>query len=150
MTFGQQHCWNEFGEGRGGKSKCFGFLLLLLLPPQVCRAWEKGRAEQLGVRERGMGHHCCCLSTPLLQCWLALLFGSCLSTELIKCRSTLHSFGWTDSLCWTDFSHSCVLQIGIVDFMCVFSGKGKLTSWQNPKEWGGWQSLYMCWGLIWL
>lgn len=136
------HLSSQSGEKRSGKIKSFGFIVPHFAP-QVCRAWERGRAELLSV-SRGGWDCCCCLSTPHLPCWLALLVGNCLSLELIKCRSELHSLGWTDS------SRSSVLQIGIEDFICVFSEKGKLTSWLNLKEWSGWQSLYMGWGLIWL
>lgn len=137
------HLSSRSREGRGGKIKSSGFVVAHFAP-EVCRAWERGRAELLIV-SRGGWDCCCCLSTPHSPCWLALLVGNCLSMELIKCRSELHSLGSTNS------SWASVLQIGIEDFMCcVFSGKGKLTSWLNPKEWSGWQSLYMGWGLIWL
>lgn len=137
-------CWHLSSwsrEGRGGKIKSLG-IVVAHFAPWVCGAWERGRAELLSA-SRGMG--LLLLPFHTSPCWLALLVGNCLSMELIKCRSELHSLGSTDS------SWSSVLQIGIEDFMCfVFSGKGKLTSWLNPKEWSGWQSLYMGWGLIWL
>lgn len=102
----------------------------------VTWCWQGGTGIAAGVPTPPLALLPCLAGWKLLVCRVNL--------QITHCVNALRSWEQTASPC------SRALQLGITGFVCVFSGKGKLTSWMNPKEWGGWQSLYMCWGLIWL
>lgn len=119
-----------FRGERWKKSQGFG---LPLLPPPSSGLLGMGQAVLLYPHRP---QHRCLAGWKLLICGVNL--------QIRRCVNALHSWDQTAP------PRSRGVQIGITGFVCVFSGKGKLTAWMKPKEWGGWQSLYMCWGLIWL
>jgi len=147
MTFGQQHWPSEFLVWGGERVEAQRFWLPSSASPSSSGLQSPGERQGWVTGWEGEGDG----ALLLLSLHTSLTMLTCLA-------------GWKQLICGVNQMQISVAFLGLNWFflllcfadrdrgihVCVCSGKGKLTSWLNPKEWGGWQSLYVCWGLIWL